>query len=318
MNFTEKLGLIKRNAAEIVSEGELAKLIKKKKKPVVYCGYEPSGNMHLGHFVTILKLMDFEKAGFQVKILLADIHAMLNRKGDEKKIGKDVESWRKTIKAIGLGAEVVLGSSYEFKRDYQFDVMRLAQHSTINRGLRSMQEIARDVENATISQLWYPLMQVVDMKHLNIDVALGGLEQRKIHMLAKDEAKILGHDFIAVHMPLITSLKGEGKMSKSIPGSGISVTDSSETIKKSIMEAYCPARKIDENPVLQISKLIIFPSVQKMEIKREAKFGGNLVFHDYMELETTFGAGDLHPLDLKKSVAENLEKIIAPIRKKFR
>ena len=241
MDVDKKLELIMRNVAEIVSEEQLLKIMKEKKKPVIYCGYEPNGPMHLGHFVTITKLMDFEKVGFKVIILLADVHAFLNRKGSEEEIKKEVENWRKTIKAIGLNAEVVLGSSFQFEKEYQLDVMRLAQASTINRGLRSMQEIARDVENATISQLLYPLMQVVDIKYLKVDVAEGGLEQRKVHMIGKDMQKVLNYDFVAVHTPLITSLKGPGqKMSKSIPGSGISVTDSYEEIKKTINGAYCP------------------------------------------------------------------------------
>ncbi len=319
MNFDDKLELIKRNMAEIISEKDLILLLKKKKSPVVYCGYEPSGDMHLGHFVTITKLMDLQKAGFKVKVLLADIHALLNRKGDEAKIKKEVESWKKTIKAIGLKAEVILGSNFEFKKDYQFDAMRLAQHSTINRGLRSMQEVARDSENATISQMWYPLMQIADIKYLGADVALGGLEQRKIHMMGKDMAGILKHNFVAMHTPLITSLKGSGnKMSKSMAGSGISVTDSKEEIEKNIMAAYCPEKKVEDNPILQISKLIIFPRTDKMRIKRPDKFGGNISIENYSELERIYAQGKLHPTDLKKAVAEELEKIIAPIRKKFK
>ena len=183
MDIKEKLELIKKNTAEIVTEIELEELLRKKKKPVVYCGYEPSGPLHLGHFVTIIKLMDFQKAGFKVKVLLADTHTFLNRKGTEEEIQKEVENWRKTIKAIGLNCEVVLGSSFQFKKDYLLDVIKLAQATTINRGLRSMQEIARDIENATISQLIYPVMQVIDIKYLGADVAEGGLEQRKICLL---------------------------------------------------------------------------------------------------------------------------------------
>ena len=313
---TEKrLELIRRNAAEIVTEEELKILLEKKKKPVVYCGYEPSGPLHLGHFVTIIKLMDFEKAGFKVKILLADIHAFLNRKGNEEEIKKEVENWKKTIKAIGLNAEVVLGSSFQFSKDYLLGVFRLAQASTINRGLRSMQEIARDIENATISQLLYPIMQVADIKHLNCDVVEGGLEQRKVHMIGKDMKDVLKHDFIAVHTPLITSLKGPGeKMSKSIPGSGISVLDSYEEIKKTIKNAYCPEKTKEENPILQIAKLLLFPLLKKLKIKRDKKFGGDLEFDDYEKLEKSYIEGKLHPLDLKNAVAEHLEKIIKPIR----
>lgn len=315
MDVKKKLELIKRNTVEIVSEEELIELIKKKKKPVVYCGYEPNGPMHLGHFVTITKLIDLAEAGFKVKILLADVHAFLNRKGSEEEIKKEVENWRKTIKAIGLDAEVVLGSSFQFKPEYQMDVMRLAQASTINRGLRSMQEIARDVENATISQLLYPLMQVVDIKYLEVDVAEGGLEQRKVHMIGKDMMKILDYPFVALHTPLITSLKGPGqKMSKSIPGSGISVTDSYDEIKNTIKGAYCPEKVIEDNPILQICELIIFPRIKSLDIKRPEKFGGNLKIKDYEQLKKLFAEGKLHPLDLKNSVTEELEKIIKPIR----
>jgi tyrosyl-tRNA synthetase len=319
MDIEKRIELIKRNTAEIVTEEELKQLIMKKKKPVVYCGYEPSGPMHLGHFVTITKLMDFEKAGFKVKVLLADIHAFLNRKASEKEIEKEVDNWKKTIKAIGLKAEVVCGSDFQFKKEYQMDVMRLSQATTVNRGMRSMQEVARDIENATISQLWYPLMQVADIKYLDADVAQGGLEQRKVHMVGKDMMKILQHPFVAVHTPLITSLKGPGqKMSKSIPGSGISVTDSYEEIKNSIKNAYCPEREISENPILQIARLIIFPRIDTMKIARPEKFGGKLEFNSYEELEKIYSEGRLHPLDLKNAVTEYLEKIIAPIRKAWK
>jgi len=314
----DKIELIRRNTEEIVTEEELKKLLREKKSPVVYCGYEPSGPLHLGHFVTISKLIDLASAGFKVKVLLADIHALLNRKGDEELIKKEVNAWKKTIKAIGLKAEIVLGSEFQFDKDYQLDVINLAREATINRGLRSMQEIARDIEHATISQLWYPLMQVCDIKYLGADVALGGMEQRKVHMLGRELAKTLNYTFVALHTPLITSLKGPGeKMSKSIPGSGIAITDNYEEICRTIRNAYCPEKIVEENPVLQITKLIIFPKFNKIEISRPAKFGGALEFSDYSELEKAYKEGNLHPLDLKNAIAEYLEKIIAPIRKNF-
>lgn len=314
-----KLQLVKRNVAEIVTEDELKKLLREKKNPVVYCGYEPSGPLHLGHFVTIIKLIDLVKAGFKVKILLANLHALLNRKGHEKEIENYVDLWKRTIKAIGLKAEIVIGSDFQFAKDYQFDVMKLAKEVTINRGLRSMQEIARDIEHATISQLWYPLMQVVDIKYLKADIALGGLEQRKVHMMGRELAKVIDHNFIALHMPIISSLKEAGKkMSKSVPGSAIALTDSYEEIKKAVQEAYCPERIVENNPILEIIKLIIFPSIEKIEIKRPEKFGGTIEFSSYDDLEKIYKEGKLHPLDLKNATIELLEKIIAPIREKLK
>lgn len=316
MDAKAKLDLVKRNAVEAVTEEELMSVLKKK-QPIAYCGYEPSGDVHLGHMVTLLKLADCEKAGCKVKILLADVHAMLNRKGSEETLKKEIKNWKQVIKALGLKAEIVLGSAFQFEKDYTTTVMQLAQHTTLNRGLRSMQEVARDIDNATISQVLYPLMQVVDIKWLNADIALGGLEQRKIHMMGKEEQSLLQHHFVALHTPLITSLKGPGsKMSKSIPGSGIALTDSYETIKKSLNEAYCPQKEVKDNPVLQIAQLIVFPLAGKLLIKRPDKFGGNLTFKDYASLEAHYSQGTLHPLDLKNAMADALEAIIAPIRKK--
>ena len=319
MNQEKRLELIERNTEEIIRKDELNELLNNKKKPIAYCGYEPSGPLHLGHFVTILKLNDLEKAGFEVKILLADVHAMLNKKGDEKLIKKEVDAWKKTLKAINKNFKIILGSKFQFEKDYQKEIMNLAQHSTIKRGLRSMQEVTRDVENASISQMWYPLMQIADIKYLEADLASGGLEQRKIHMLGKDLSKILNHNFIALHTPLITSLRGPGqKMSKSLPGSGISITETKAEIEKTLKKSYCPEKEIKDNPVLQISKLIIFPLLSKMKISRPEKFGGNKDYKNYSELETDFSRGNLHPMDLKNSVVENLEKIISPIRKNFK
>jgi len=318
MNAEEKLSLIKRNSEEIITEQELIELLQRKERPVAYCGYEPSGPMHLGHFVTITKLMDLKRAGFRIKVLLADIHAFINRKGSEDEIQREVQNWKRTIEAIGLEAEVVLGSSYQFSKEYQEDVLRLAQKCTINRGLRSMQEVARDIENATISQVIYPLMQVADIKHLGIDLAEGGMEQRKIHMLGRESADIIGHRFIALHTPLITSLKGPGqKMSKSIPGSGIAVTDSYDEIKRTLRQAYCPEKVVEDNPVLQIARLIIFPRVESFRIERPEKYGGNLEIESYEELERRYASGEIYPLDLKNAVADHLERIISPIRERW-
>jgi len=161
-------------------------------------------------------------------------------------------------------------------------------------------------------------MQIVDIKYLKADVALGGLEQRKIHMLGKEMSKVLRNNFVAVHTPLITSLKGEGKMSKSIPGSSIFLMDSKEEIKNTIRGAFCPEKQIENNPLMQISKLIIFPRIKELKIPRKKEFGGEIKIRDYEELEKIYSSGKLHPMDLKNSVAEELERIVKGIRGKIK
>jgi len=314
----DKLELIKRNTVEIINEDQLHQLIKKS-KPITYCGYETSGELHLGHLVTITKLQDLQKAGFHVKVLFADWHTYLNQKGDWDYIHKQVNTWKKGFKAAGLTkAEFVLGSNFQRKPEYIDDVFTLATKTTLNRGLRSMQQVARDIENAKISQVLYPLMQIVDIKHLKIDLVNSGIEQRKIHMLGVETFSLIKYKTpVFVHTPLISSLKGPGKMSSSDPSSLISIRDSEEEINKKIKKAHCPEGVAKDNPILQISQLIIFPRIKEFKVERDSKFGGDLIFKDYNELEKAFVKKDLHPMDLKNSLSKYLIDIINPIRKAF-
>lgn len=309
-----KLELIKRNTVEIIDESELLALMKIK-TPVVYCGYEPSNPPHMGNLVTTTKLMDLKKAGFKVKFLLADMHAYTNLKGDLELINKQCKMWEKAIKAFGLNAEFVKGSSFQFKKEYWMDIINMSLKIGVHRGLRAMQELTRDIENAKISQMLYPLMQVEDIKALGVDVAVGGIDQRKVHMLAREN---LEKKPICMHTPMIVSLLGAGqKMSKSIPGSGITLADSQEDIEKHIRNAYCPAKVLEDNPITQLAQYIIFPRDKGLKIERPAKFGGNVTFKSFGDLSAAYAKGELHPMDLKNAVAKELNKLIAPARKYF-
>ncbi len=306
--------LVLRNVAEVVTEDELSALLSGKKKPSVYCGFEVSGPVHVGTLVTATKLLDFDSQGFKVKVLLADVHTRLNRKNVD--IDAMVSYWRQTFKAFGLNkAEYVLGSSFQFKEEYIRDVLELGLKSTLQRALRSMQEVARDIENAHVSQVIYPLMQIADIKALGVDVAYGGLEQRKIHMLARETLPEIGYRKpVCVHTPLIPSLKGpEVKMSSSIPESMIAAEETPESIKSKINSAYCPQEK-NGNPILSISELVLFPRFGKLEVKRPEKFGGDLTYASYAELEADYLSKKLHPQDLKNATTEALIRLLEPVR----
>ncbi len=322
MDYEERKELIMRNAEEVIGEDKIISLFKEKEQPVTYCGYETSGEVHLGHLVTITKLMDLEKAGCKVKILFADWHTWLNQKGDWDWIKNQVEMWKKAFIAAGLkNPEFILGT--EFQRDMKYidDLFKLAQKTTLNRALRSMQQVARDIEHAKVSQVIYPLMQILDIKHLGIDIVQAGIEQRKIHMLGLEVfEEILEYKKpVFVHTPLIPALQGPdaGKMSSSDNSTLISVRDDADSIKKKLRKAYCPVGETKENPVIMIAQLIIFPRLNEFIIKRPEKFGGNISFNNFEELKKAYENEEIHPLDLKNAVAEYLIEILNSIRKAF-
>lgn len=311
-------GLILRNTVEAVTEDEIKDLLSSG-KATAYCGYEVSGAVHAGHMVTATKLLDMQAAGVEVKILFADVHTMLNRKGGGEWLEEVVTYWTECFKGLGLeGAEYVRGSDFQFEKGYVSDVLKLAQNVTMNRALRSMQEIARDIENARVSQTVYPLMQVVDVKALDVDIAYGGIEQRKIHMLARETLPGLGYKKPAcIHTPLICSLKGpDSKMSSSKPETIVAVDEEPESIKKKIGGAYCPP-ETEGNPVLDICRLLLFPRKDVLTVERPQKYGGEAEYTDYGELEADYSSGKLHPADLKNTAAKELADALAPVRERL-
>ncbi len=316
--MTAESDLIMRNTEEIITMEEL-NLLLKEKKPVTYCGYEVSGPVHIGTMVAVLKQVDFQNSGLRTKVLLADVHTHLNRKGDGKFIEEMAEYWKKCLIAGGLkNAEFIRGTEFQFNKDYIRDVLNLGLLTTLNRALRSMQDIARDIEHAHVSQMIYPLMQIADIKALGIDIAHGGMEQRKIHMLARETLPEIGHRKpVCIHTPLLCSLQGpETKMSSSKPETMIAVEEEPDSIRKKISNAYCPLSN-DGNPILQICRYLIFPGLDKIEIRREERFGGDIEFNSYYELEKEYLEKKLHPMDLKNAVAEGLIEILEPVREKI-
>ena len=308
--------LVTRNTVEVITDDELRTLLLQPKK-TVYAGYEPSGEIHLGHLVTINKLVDLQQAGFDVIVLLADLHAFLNRKGTMEKVGELAEYNRRCFEGLGLkNVRYVLGSDLQLSRDYELLVLQLSQQITLARATRSMDEVGRQMDHPTVSQMVYPIMQMADIAMLGVDAAVGGIDQRKIHMLAREHLVNFGYKApVCIHTPILNGLDGK-KMSSS-QGNYISVADSEEDIRKKCQKAFCPP-EISENPILQIFQYHIFPRLPEITIRRPEKFGGNRTFASYTDLEAAYGKGEVHPLDLKKACGEGLVEILLPVREYIR
>ncbi|MRG77852.1 MAG: tyrosine--tRNA ligase, partial [ANME-2 cluster archaeon] len=288
----DRLALIKRNTEEIVTQEELERLLETKESPTAYVGYEPSGKIHMGHVLTVNKLVDLQNAGFEVTVLLADVHAYLNEKGTMEEVREIADFNKECFIALGLEegkTKFVYGSDYQLEPDYMLSVLKLARDTTLNRAKRSMDEVSRSADNPRVSQMVYPLMQAVDIAMLGVDVAVGGIDQRKIHMLAREGLPGLGYKApICIHTPILLGLDGK-KMSSS-SNNYISMDDSGKAVKKKINKAFCPEGDIVDNPVLALFKYHIMPRFEEITIHRPEKYGGDLHYRGYEELEAGFAS----------------------------
>lgn len=337
MDAEKKLELIKQVGEEIVTEEELRQLLETNSKPIAYDGFEPSGKIHIAQgILRAINVNKMTKAGCKFNLLVADWHAWANNKmnGDLEKIRKAGSYMEEVWSAVGMdlkNVKFLWASDFVKDETYWAKVMKVATNSTLKRIIRTGQIMGRsesDVQQA--SQILYPCMQTADIFQMNIDIAQLGMDQRKVNVLCRELAPKLGYKKpVAVHHHMLLGLtqinsSAEGvdraiemKMSKSNPQSAIFMTDSSKEVEQKINKAYCPEKQIIDNPILEYNKYIIFEKFKEVKIERPPKFGGNVSYASYTELETDFSAGKLHPMDLKQTTARNINELLDPVRKHF-
>ncbi len=335
MDVETKIELVKKiPTEEDLTEEDLRELFETNEHPEHYQGFEISGLLHLGTLIVSgIKINDFAKAGIRVKVFLADWHTFLNKKlgSDWERIIKASKYYEEAFKFFCPKVKVILGSElYLNNNEYWKDLVRFASLVTLPRLMRTLTIMGRsEKEKLYASQMIYSPMQAVDVKYL-AQIAHGGSDQRKIHVLCREIFPKLGWEKpIAVHHHLLAGLEKPpevesklervvaAKMSKSKPWTCIFIHDTYEQIKEKLKKAWCPEGIVEGNPVLEIAKYIIFRLKESFEIEREEKYGGSLEVHSYEELEDLYKAKQIHPLDLKENVARELDEILKPIREHF-
>lgn len=337
-----RYSLVARNTAEIITPGELRSLLESKEHPRAYLGFEPSGMFHVGWIIWARKVQDLLDAGIEFILLEATWHAWINDKlGGDLDLIKDAARYvSMVLEALGIDVSRIRRVDAEdlvSDKDYWATLIRVAKSTSLARIKRALTIMGRKASEAEtdFSKLIYPCMQVSDIYYLDVDIALGGTDQRKAHVLARELAPRLGRKkIVALHTPLLTGLQGAGrmeaagideeihaidyKMSKSKPETAVFVHDSPDDIRRKIMKAYCPPRQTEYNPIMEINRYILFAEPGfKLFVDRPEKYGGPLEITSYGELEKLYVEGKLHPLDLKKATAEALIRMLDPVRRRF-
>ncbi|KAG5842316.1 hypothetical protein ANANG_G00176330 [Anguilla anguilla] len=315
----EKFHLITRNLQEVLGEDKL-KTVLKERELKVYWGTATTGKPHVAYFVPMSKIADFLKAGCEVTILFADLHAYLdNMKAPWELLELRTQYYEHVIKAmlesIGVPLEklkFVKGTDFQLSREYTLDVYRLSSVVTEHDAKKAGAEVVKQVEHPLLSGLLYPGLQALDEEYLKVDAQFGGVDQRKIFTLAEKYLPSLGYAK-RIHMmnPMVPGLTG-GKMSSSEEESKIDLLDNKVEVKKKLKKAFCEPGNVQNNGVLSFVKHVLFPLHAEDE-----KWGGDKTYTVYEEVEQDFSAEHIHPGDLKASVEVALNKLLDPIRKKF-
>nr|XP_010346431.1 tyrosine--tRNA ligase, cytoplasmic isoform X3 [Saimiri boliviensis boliviensis] len=274
----EKLQLITRNLQEVLGEEKLKEILKERELKI-YWGTATTGKPHVAYFVPMSKIADFLKAGCEVTILFADLHAYLdNMKAPWELLELRVSYYENVIKAmlesIGVPLEklkFIKGTDYQLSKEYTLDVYRLSSVVTQHDSKKAGAEVVKQVEHPLLSGLLYPGLQALDEEYLKVDAQFGGIDQRKIFTFAEKYLPALGYSK-RVHLmnPMVPGLTGS-KMSSSEevvhPG------DLKNSVEVALNKLLDPIREKFNTPALKklASAAYPDPSKQKPMAKGPAK-----------------------------------------------
>lgn len=342
MDIEKRIELVCRPPTEeVITPEDLRSLLEIEQHPVSYNGWEPSGLVHLGTgLICAYKMKDFIEAGIRYKAYLSTWHAWLNNKlgGDMKLIRKAADLFRHSWIALGVPenkVEFIYSDELYSDLNYWEKVVKVAKNLSIARVTRTLEIAGRQESDAKhVSDLLYTPMQVADIFHMEVRICQLGIDQRKANVVARELGEKLGcwkpvcvhHSYLqGLSKPPIWPIPKERerevlsmtKMSKSKPETCIFIYDSPEEIKSKISQSFCPEKTVEYNPIMEICKFIIFRESGYFTVERPPKFGGSVTFNSLKELQKAYAEGRLHPQDLKNAVAEELAKILKPVRRYF-
>ncbi len=325
MDIDKRLGLVLQGAEEIITEKEIRKVLEEVEEPTAYVGYEPSGFVHIGWLIITRKIEQLIEAGFKVDILLADWHAFINDKfeGDLDKIQACGEYFIHCYRAYGL-EDAIDNGDLRFKwasemadsAKYWERVLRVAKSASLSRVKRAMTVMGRKENESDLdsSKFIYPSMQAADIFELEVDLAVGGMDQRHAHMLARDAADKLGwRKPTALHTPLLSSLSKGGRMEMITGSTGGADHDAMSSKILEDLDMLIDNETISEETRSLLQGLKSMDPAKRHSaievlIAGKRRVGGktpifSVIGHDEHNEDLAFDANDLHRVDMQLNVA---------------
>ena len=298
----EQLAHIKKGAAEIIPEEQLASDLERSRKtgtPLrVYLGVDPTApDLHLGHTVVLRKLKHFQDLGHTAVFLIGDFSAMI---GDPTGVSETRPPL--TREQVDANARTYLDQVFKIldreKTEVRYnsewlggmtatDVVHLASHYRLARMLER-EDFRSRLENSqpiSVHELLYPLLTAFDAVSLKSDVELGATEQKfnlLVHREIQREYGLPGQAVLT--MPILVGLDGSRKMSKSL-GNYVGITEPPQ-------EMFGKLMSIPDNLMWNYYELLTDRTEKEIA-----------------DLRTAVASGQVHPMDAKMKLGEEVVEV---------
>lgn len=294
-----QMDIIRRGAAEIISEEELEKKITislRDKKPLrIKLGLDPTApDIHLGHTVVLNKLRQFQDLGHEIHLIIGDYTGRIGdpsgksetrKQLSEDEIMQNARTYQEQIYKVLDSVKTIIHFNSEWLAKMNLgDVLNLGAKYTVARMLERDDFEKRYKSGLPIGvhEFMYPLMQGYDSVALQADVELGGTDQKFNLLVGRHLLREYGHEpQIALMMPILEGLDGVQKMSKSL-GNYIGVNEEP-------YEMFGKTMSISDELIARYFELITRVSMQEID-----------------NISTEMKNGTLNPRDAKMMLAREI------------
>lgn len=286
-------------------------------KKRVLSGIRATGRLHLGNYLGAVKgmLALQEDPNYETFYMVADLHT-LTTPYDKEKLQENTRNVVLDYLAAGLDPEksTIFVQSEVLEHTYLAFLFSTVATIARMQHLPTYKEKVTQYPHAnTMALLNYPVLMAADILIYKASSVPVGIDQEPHLEVTREVARKMndtyGTDFpepkrFATKGEYVPSLTGEGKMSKSVEGSYINLTDDLETIRKKLASAPTDSGVGKKVPTEGgVANLLKFVELFEGEEKRK----------HYEKLYTSDG---IKYSELKEELADAIYKELEPIQKR--
>ena len=284
---------------------------------IVLAGIRSSGQLHLGNYLGAVKGMIAlqNDSRYTTNYMVADLHAITTP--------YNITSFQHDTRSVIID---YLSAGLDPEKSVLFVQSNVREHVELSYLLSTVITVARAQHlptykdkfhqqqgNVSMALFQYPVLMAADILLYKADLVPVGIDQEPHIEITREIARKMntqyGMDFpeptrFATTGEYVPSLTGSGKMSKSVEGSFINLTDDLATIKKRLAGAPTDSGKGSmiptEGGVANLLKFVeLFEGIEKRK-----------------EYESQYIGSGIRYGDLKNELAEAIDRELAPIREK--
>ena len=305
MNVNTKFNLITNNLEEIMNEQDLIAILNERNLKI-YWGVAPITKIDIGLLIPLVKLAQFLKAECEVTVLFADLHGFLDSNTSTwNKSQYKIKYYIKVIKSILTSLDAptnklnfIVGSEYQFMKNYTFDVYKLMSIISVNEINKATNGVIHKDTYSKASSIIYPGLQILDEEYLKVDAQLGGIEQKRIFDLSDKYLPRLGYKR-KIHL-----------INTSRSGFNIDILADTNEVSRQI-------NKLNNEQIIKFVKHVIFPKEKLHGNKVKIKSDEELIFSYFETFQKSLDNKEINIETIKDNIVLWLDTFLDDIRNKF-